>query len=455
MFGVASFNDLQKVPCQILDAPVGNDLAPRSLDHAKIGLSARQSGEKLKTPMPKILMLTTDQVIDRRILLEADSLSADGWDVTILAMPGSGPERPDVVRASASGWTASLQKERTILSLYRLARRIVGLNGSWADRLRSAIWRHWISPDEFARRLMLATALRYPADVVVAHDLPILPTAVEAAKYHAAKLVYDSHELYCEQEFEPRLQRMWSAIERSSITACDAVITVNPSIARELMTRYGLTRVEVVQNAERADGPAPAKGRLFHQTFGLDPTAVVVLFQGGLIAGRNLEALADAMSLVTSREVHLVFLGDGALAKKLSRRAAARDAGRVHFHPAVAQDDLLRYTASADVGIIPYQPTCLNNLYCTPNKLFEYVAAAVPMLATDLPELRRLIAGSNIGVMIDTASPSAIARALDSLVADYARLERLRSNVKTVREQLNWAQESENLLAIYRRLKPA
>jgi len=409
----------------------------------------------LKTPMPKILMLTTDQAIDRRILLEAEALTTDGWDVTILAMPGSGPDPPNVVRIAANGWTKSLQKEWTILSLYRFARRWISMNGAWAGRARSAVWRHWISPDEFARRLMLPEALRDPADVVVAHDLPILPTAVETAKHHGAKLVYDSHELYCEQEFEPRLQRMWSAVEARTIGACDAVITVNPSIARELMTRYGLARVEVVENAERADGPAPAKGRLFHQAFGLDAAAIVVLFQGGLIAGRNLETLVDAMAFVTTPAVHLVFLGDGALAKKLSRRAENRDVnGRVHFHPAVAQGDLLRYTASADLGIIPYQPTCLNNLYCTPNKLFEYVAAAVPMLATDLPELRRLIAGNDIGLMIDTTSPAAIAGAIDSAAADLAQLRRLRSNVEEARRRLNWSEESKTLVGIFRKLKP-
>jgi glycosyltransferase involved in cell wall biosynthesis len=407
-------------------------------------------------PMPKILMLTTDQVIDRRILLEAEALTADGWDVVTLAMPGSGAQHPNVVRVAASRSTKILQKEWAILSLYRFARRLVSMNGKWVGRLRSALWRHWISPDEFAKRIMLPDALRYPADVVVAHDLPILPTALQAASHHGAKLVYDSHELYCEQEFEPRLQRMWSAVETRSIGACDAVITVNPSIARELMTRYGLARVEVVENAERADGPPPAKGRLFHQAFGLDAAAVIILFQGGLIAGRNLETLVEAMPLVTTPAMHLVFLGDGALARKLSRHAEIRRVkDRVHFHPAVAQNDLLRYTASADLGIIPYQPTCLNNLYCTPNKLFEYIAAGVPMLATDLPELRRLIAGNDIGLMIDTASPAAIARALNGVTADRAEMERLRSNVKEARTRLNWAQESKTLVDIFRRLKPA
>jgi glycosyltransferase involved in cell wall biosynthesis len=406
--------------------------------------------------MPKILMLTTDQAIDRRILLEAEALTADGWEVTILAMPGSGPQDPRVVRVAADGWHAAARKEWAILRLYRFTRQFVSMNGPLMNRLKSAVWRHLVSPDEFARKLMLPHALRRRADVVVAHDLPILPTAAAAAAHHGAKLVYDSHELYCEQGFEPRLRRMWSGIEKRTIGACDAVITVNPSIARELKSRYGLTRVEVVHNAERADGPAPGNGRLFHAAFGLDAASVIVLFQGGILAGRNLEALVDAMACVTAPAVHLVFLGDGALARKLSHRAgAAGVAGRVHFHPAVPQSDLLRYTAAADVGIIPYQATCLNNLYCTPNKLFEYIAAAVPMLATDLPELRRLIAGNHIGLMMDASSPQAIARAIDAVAVDRAQLQRLRLDVIEARQRLNWAEESKILVDIFRRLKPA
>jgi glycosyltransferase involved in cell wall biosynthesis len=406
--------------------------------------------------MPKILMLTTDQAIDRRILLEADALAADGWEVTILAMPGSGPADPRVVRVAANGWSGGARTQWATLGVYRFLRKFVAMNGPWMNRLKSAIWRHLISPDEFARKLMLPDALRRNADVVMAHDLPILPTAAATASHHGAKLVYDSHELYCEQGFEPRLQRMWSELERRTIGACDAVITVNPSIARELENRYRLTRVEVVQNAERADGPAPPKGRLFHAAFGLDAAAMVVLFQGGILAGRNLEALVDAMALVRTPALHLVFLGDGALAKELSHRAeAAGVRGRVHFHPAVTQGDLLRHTASADLGIIPYQATCLNNLYCTPNKLFEFIAAAVPVLATDLPELRRLIADNHIGLLMDTSSPQAIAQAIDAVATDRAQLQQLRLDVIEARQRLNWAQESKILVDIFRRLKPA
>ena len=192
--------------------------------------------------MPKILMLTTDQMIDRRILLESDALAVDGWEVAILAMPGAAQDHPRVVRAHASVSASLGTEERAIISVYRMLRRRMSLNGAVARRLKSFIWRNLISPDEFARRIMVPSARDYHCDVVVAHDLPILPAAVKVAKHHGARLVYDSHELYCEQEFEPRLRRMWSAVERRVVGACDAVMTVNPSIAAELKKRYDLPR---------------------------------------------------------------------------------------------------------------------------------------------------------------------------------------------------------------------
>src|SRR5258708_14546039 len=116
--------------------------------------------------MPQILMLTTDQAIDRRILLEADALAADGWEVTILAMRGSGPKDPRVLRVAVDHVPDSARKEWAIFRLYRFARRFVSMNEPRMERLKSVVWRYLISPDEFARRLMLPHALRQQADVV-------------------------------------------------------------------------------------------------------------------------------------------------------------------------------------------------------------------------------------------------------------------------------------------------
>jgi glycosyltransferase involved in cell wall biosynthesis len=404
-------------------------------------------------PGRSITMLTTDRAVDRRILLEADALEADGWTVAILAPPGQ-PDDSRVTRVARPNAADAPAPNPVAGRAGSVLRRAVSSQWPLISRVRAVVTHHVVNPEPFQRRLMLPAALARSADIIVAHDLPMLPTAAAAARHHSAKLVYDSHELYCEQEFGRRIRRSWSEIERRHIGHCDAVITINPSIAAELQRRYRLDRVHVVQNAERAGARPPANERLFHTAFGLHAAAIVVLFQGGLSAHRHLDSLIDAMDHVAAPAVHLVLLGDGPIKGWLLRRARRSPSrSRIHFHPAVPQRDLPRFTAAADIGIIPYQATCLNNLYCTPNKLFEFVAAGVPIIATDLPELKRVVAGHGLGMISDTSTPRSIASAIDEFVRDEARMRACRVNALAARRQLNWETESKVLVEIYRALE--
>jgi len=138
----------------------------------------------------------------------------------------------------------------------------------------------------------------------------MLPAATQLAEACGARLVYDSHELYSEQEFSVREKRRWAEIEAKYIGACDVLIAVNQSIATELEQRYGVSGVRVIYNAERTR-QAPAVTRKLHQTFGLPADKKIVLLQGGLSAGHNLEVLVDAMRYVQNPSVVLVVLGDG------------------------------------------------------------------------------------------------------------------------------------------------
>jgi glycosyltransferase involved in cell wall biosynthesis len=281
----------------------------------------------------------------------------------------------------------------------------------------------------------------------------MLPVAKSAAEACGAKLVYDSHELYVEQEFSPRERKCWQAIEAKYIGACDAVITVNHSIASELAQRYGLGKVNVILNAAPA-GDVPAEGRLFHEAFGLAPEKKVLLLQGGLSAGRNLEGLVAAMRHVRNETVVLVVLGDGVLSSRLEAIAKAEGiTNRVFFHPAVAQSQLSRWTASAAAGVIPYQATCLNNRYCTPNKLFEFIAAGLPILASDLPELRKMVEGRQIGLVGETGSPRKLAALVDEFFSDEQRCRAWQSNVLELRRHVCWEVEQDKLVEIYEALR--
>jgi len=407
---------------------------------------------------PDVVMLTADRQIDRRILLEADTLEGAGWRLTIVALPLDAPaadEDPRVVRVGAASIGAA--REAVVGGAYRWVRRWLPMNSPLMRTLKSIAWRYLVDPETFFSKLFATAIDSYSPAIFVAHDLPMLPVARAAAARCGAKLVYDSHELFSEQEFSEHERRRWAQIEKKHIGACDAVITVNPSIARELQQRYGLAQVHVIYNAERSLGTSdatPARQWRFHAAFGLSRESKLLLLQGGLSAGRNIETLVRSMSLVRNSAVHLVILGDGQLKSRLE--AIIRDlalSSRVHLHPAVPQRELLGYTVSADAGIIPYQATCLNNRYCTPNKLFEFIAAAIPILGSDLPEIRRIITENRIGQVADLNSPEAIAASIEEFFRDEERLAAWHARALEARKVVCWEREGEKLASIYEGLR--
>lgn len=397
-----------------------------------------------------VVMLTADHQIDRRILNEADSLESAGWTVTIISLQPNVPiaDDPRVIRIPMSGSPA--YRKSLLFRAHDRLKRHFSLNGPFIRRVKQLTWRHLIDLESFYINLFLDTASRYRPQVFVAHDLPMLPPAYAAAKLCGSQLVYDSHELFTEQGFLTWERRRWAKIEKKYISQCDVVITVNPSIAMVLEQRYGLSGVKVVYSAARTH-QLPAKTRQFHEKFQLALDRKVLLLQGGLAVGRNLDVLVDAMRYVRNASVVLVILGDGDMLQSLQNRSQDM-AGKVYFHPAVAQNELLKMTISADAGVIPYKSSCLNNHYCTPNKLFEFIAAGLPVLATDLPEIRRIVEGHQIGCVGDTSTPKKFARLIDDFFSDEDRLKTWSENASKARNRICWEVEEKKLLEIYQTL---
>lgn len=398
---------------------------------------------------PVIVMLTADEIVDRRILQQCGSLAAAGFDVRLVAagrihditasaaMPqAQGAGRPAWLRGAAV---------RMFDGLHRL-------HAPTATRLNLLAKRTLVRPF-FRARADFEGALRdLPGDIIVAHDLPVLPVAHEAAARRGARLVYDSHELFAEQDLPRDVLDEWRRIEASLIGACDLVMTVNPSIADVLERRYGLANVEVILNAApRQVAPAPS-GRL-RAALGLSPGIRMALFQGNLLPFRNLETLVRAGATLPAGTV-LVLLGDGPELEGL--RTLVRSLGprkRVLFHPRVEQADLAAFTTDATLGLIPYRATSLNTRLCTPNKLFEYVAAGVPILASDLPELRRIISGYGIGTVGPVEDPAALGQRIASALGDADRLASWRAATVRAAEELCWEVEEKKLVTLYQRLR--
>jgi glycogen synthase len=309
-----------------------------------------------------------------------------------------------------------------------------------------------------------AAAIAPRADVYHGHDLNALPAAVRAARRHAGSLVYDSHELFLEAGATARqpvwARRLVGRLERRWASRADAVVTVNESIATELRRRYRVRKTVVVRNCPPRRTEPPVATAPLRTAIGAGPEDPIVLYHGGFQRDRGLDRLAEAILTPGLEQATLVYLGFGAGRESLEQMASEpRFAGRIHVLPAVPSDELLDWVADADVAAMPNQPATLNELYSTPNKLFESIAAGTPVVSSDTPERRSIVLDDPLGplgVVCDATDPASIGAAIRGLLEQpTAERRALRERCRRAgRERLNWEAESVGLVELYARLAP-
>lgn len=271
--------------------------------------------------------------------------------------------------------------------------------------------------------------------------------------------MYDSHELYLESGSLTRLpgpvRRMLFSYEGRLARRANAVITVNASIGRELSTRYGIPHPTIVMNCPPlALKPSTYAASPLRSTLSIDGARVLVI-HGTLSPGKGLLEAVDALALLPP-DCKLVILGAGPLAGRLDELARSEPlGGRLLIHPPVPQAELLPWLSGADVAIIAFTPDSLNQRYATPNRLFESLAAGVPVVVSDFPELRRIVEEVDAGAVCDPTKPSAIADAVRHLLEESSsvRAERRERCIKAVETNYNWEHQAQGLLGIYARLQ--
>ena len=201
----------------------------------------------------------------------------------------------------------------------------------------------------------------------------------------------------------------------------DTLVTVNDSLADYLAFSYGCPRPRVVLNCPsvRHQAGHVRNTGILRRTVRLPSRTKLLLFQGGMVPFRSLMELVEGMRYVRS-DVALVLMGGRfTLGDALETRAQELGllGSRVFFLPEVPASELLPWTIGADAGIIPYPHVDLNTLMCTPNKLFEFLVAGLPILATHGTELRRLVGDQGVGLNVDMRTPEDFGRGIDAFFA--------------------------------------
>ena len=284
-----------------------------------------------------------------------------------------------------------------------------------------------------------------------------LPALARFLARHGGRTIYDSRDIYLHaRSFDrspPLVRAAFRWLERRWARRVDAVITVNDAYAAILARTLGREIAAVVRNCPpRYDPPSPPPD-LIRRQLGLPASTAIVLHQGNLQTDRGIEEGMSAILEVPGAV--LVILGFGALHDQLAE-ATRREpwADRVFVVDAVPPSQLLDWTASADLLLMAIQPTSLNHRYTTPNKLWEGLAAGVPVVASDLPGMAEVVRETGAGVLCEPTSPSAIAAAIrDILSRSPAERDDLRRRALAAgHDRYNWEVQATSLLTLYRTL---
>ncbi len=314
-------------------------------------------------------------------------------------------------------------------------------------------------PLRIRRRLndALAKALDLNADVYHFHDAELLSIA-RYLKRDGANVIYDVHEDSPQEVLDMNpgrpiyrtakylaFKRLWATAPR----IVDHFVAATPAIA----AMFPPDRTTTICNyplSEEFSAVAPAKS-------GCAPpdSPRRFIFIGGISAIRGAREMVQAMSLLPREsKVRLLLVGEFQPPELQDELARLPGWSCVDVLPWQPREKLSELLTGSIAGLVPFHPG-RNHTEALPNKIFEYMAAGLPVIASDFPLWRRLIAADNAGLLIDPLNPASIADALSALLADPARAAAMgRAGAALVRTRYNWEAESAKLVDLYSTLRP-
>jgi len=294
------------------------------------------------------------------------------------------------------------------------------------------------------------------ADIYNARDMYPMFVCRMAARANHAAFVYDSDELNLYRNWPWAKKRWWKTLARAYeghfIRLADAVITSDHGRADVLVAEYGIARPVIVLNAppriEHVDRSEEFRATALGD--GTSGARYLLIYQGILVPNRGLPQLVAAMRDLP--DCALAFVGYGHLKSELEQLVVTMNLGdRVRFFDPVPYDVMLRYTAAADVGVIPIVGSCLSYTYAAPNKLFEDMMVGVPVVASDLPDMARVVREERVGTLIgDPTDSASIVSAVRELLDAEEPLAQVGARAREAAlARYNWDVERPKLVAVF------
>ena len=292
-------------------------------------------------------------------------------------------------------------------------------------------------------------------DILLSNDLDTLPANYLISKIKRIPLVYDSHEYFTgvpELVYRPRTQRFWKRIESWIVPGLKNAYTVNESIARLFNEEYH-TSFQVIRNVPEENRYTERDKKIIRRDLGLPADIPIIILQG---AGINIQRGAEeaVLAMQYMDDALLLIVGSGDVIPLLKKIVEEKKLGnKVRFEGKKTPNELIFYTQSADLGLSLDKDTNLNYRFSLPNKLFDYIHAGIPVLASDLPEVRRIVENYDIGRISPNHDPEKLAQLMKEMLSDEQKKAEWKIKLKKAAAELNWSSERIKLLAIFKNLE--
>lgn len=292
-------------------------------------------------------------------------------------------------------------------------------------------------------------ALAARGDAYHFHDPDLIPLGL-LLRLQGKKVVYDVHEdvprdILTKHWIPPILRgiiaKAMAGVEWLAGQLLSGIVAATPSITR----RWPVTKTVVVQNFPFMEELAPESGIAYVER----PLNVVYL--GGIEIIRGIQEMVQAMEYLPANLEARLLLGGRFAPPELENELQQMPGwARAEFVGWVSRKRMAEILTSARLGLVLFHPAP-NHIEAQPNKLFEYMSAGIPVVASDFPLWREIVEGAGCGLLVDPLDPQAIAKAIQYLLEHPLEAETMgRRGRLAVLEQYNWEAESKNLLEFYR-----